>query len=56
MTGVRLQARAATKHQVPLEVDEHIVDIVSDSGEGAQKCGQSFAAIAARMGKVPVRQ
>lgn len=31
-------------------LSEHIVDIVSDSGEGAQKCGQSLAAIAARMG------
>jgi 2-oxoglutarate ferredoxin oxidoreductase subunit alpha len=31
-------------------VDEHVVEIVSDSGEGAQKCGQSFAAIAARKG------
>jgi len=29
---------------------EHIVEIVSDSGEGAQRCGQSFAAVAARMG------
>src|ERR1035437_6325686 len=29
---------------------EHIVEIISDSGEGAQKCGQSFGAIAARMG------
>ncbi|MCP4006598.1 MAG: 2-oxoacid:acceptor oxidoreductase subunit alpha [bacterium] len=29
---------------------EHVVEIVSDSGEGAQKCGQSFATIAARMG------
>lgn len=33
-----------------IEVDEHIVEIVSDSGEGAQKCGQSFAAISAKMG------
>ena len=32
----------------PLE--EHIVEIVSDSGEGAQKCGQSFGAISAQMG------
>lgn len=32
----------------PLE--EHIVEIVSDSGEGAQKCGQSFGAVSARMG------
>jgi 2-oxoglutarate ferredoxin oxidoreductase subunit alpha len=29
---------------------EHIVEIVSDSGEGAQRCGQSFGGIAARMG------
>jgi len=31
-------------------VEEHIVEIMSDSGEGAQKCGQSFGSIAARMG------
>jgi len=29
---------------------EQIVEIVSDSGEGAQKAGQSFAAISAKMG------
>lgn len=29
---------------------EHIVEILSDSGEGAQRCGQSFAAVAARSG------
>ena len=29
---------------------EHIIEIISDSGEGAQRCGQSFGAIAARMG------
>jgi 2-oxoglutarate ferredoxin oxidoreductase subunit alpha len=29
---------------------DHIVEVVSDSGEGAQKCGQSFATIAAKMG------
>ena len=29
---------------------EHIVEIISDSGEGAQRCGQSFGSIAARMG------
>ena len=33
-----------------LTLDEHVVEIMSDSGEGAQKCGQSFGAIAARMG------
>jgi 2-oxoglutarate ferredoxin oxidoreductase subunit alpha len=31
-------------------VNEHVAEIVSDSGEGAQRCGQSLAAIAARMG------
>jgi 2-oxoglutarate ferredoxin oxidoreductase subunit alpha len=31
-------------------LDEHVVEIVSDSGEGAQRCGQSLASIAARMG------
>ena len=29
---------------------EHIVEIISDSGEGAQRCGQSLGAIAARSG------
>lgn len=29
---------------------EHTVEIVSDSGEGAQKCGQIFAAVSAKMG------
>ena len=38
------------KKSKAIEVDEHIVEIVSDSGEGAQKCGQSFAAISAKMG------
>jgi 2-oxoglutarate/2-oxoacid ferredoxin oxidoreductase subunit alpha len=33
-----------------VELSEHIVEIISDSGEGAQKCGQSLGAIAARMG------
>ncbi|CAD5375065.1 2-oxoacid:acceptor oxidoreductase subunit alpha [Rubrivivax sp. A210] len=37
-------ARAATV------LAEHIVEVISDSGEGAQRCGQSLAAIAARMG------
>ncbi len=29
---------------------EHTIEIVSDSGEGAQRCGQALGAIAARMG------
>jgi 2-oxoglutarate ferredoxin oxidoreductase subunit alpha len=31
-------------------VHEHIVEIVSDSGEGAQKAGQTFGTVSARMG------
>jgi len=38
----------ATRPAVPIA--EHIVEVISDSGEGAQRCGQSLAAIAARMG------
>jgi len=33
-----------------VELTEHIIEIISDSGEGAQRCGQSFGSIAARMG------
>jgi 2-oxoglutarate ferredoxin oxidoreductase subunit alpha len=41
-------APAAAKAAVTLA--EHVVEIISDSGEGAQRCGQSLGAIAARMG------
>ncbi|MCK5697148.1 MAG: 2-oxoacid:acceptor oxidoreductase subunit alpha [Gammaproteobacteria bacterium] len=34
----------------PQQLDEHIVEIVSDSGEGAQKCGQTFGIIGGKMG------
>ncbi|MCB0316968.1 MAG: hypothetical protein KDH84_27550, partial [Calditrichaeota bacterium] len=33
-----------------IEVKEHIVEIVSDSGEGAQTAGQAFGALSARSG------
>ena len=36
--------------KVVTRLPEHIVEIISDSGEGAQRCGQSFGAIAARTG------
>ena len=48
-----LETRAATPALTSKSVTtlpEHIVDIISDSGEGAQRCGQSFGAIAAREG------
>jgi 2-oxoglutarate/2-oxoacid ferredoxin oxidoreductase subunit alpha len=42
--------RIAAPEKRVTTIDEHIVEIVSDSGEGAQRCGQSFGAIAARSG------
>ncbi len=33
-----------------LTLPEHILEVLSDSGEGAQKCGQSFGAVSAKMG------
>ena len=44
------EIRLSQTEKPAVEVSEQIVEIVSDSGEGAQRCGQSFAAIAARMG------
>lgn len=40
--------RKAAKSSI--KISEAIVEIVSDSGEGAQKCGQSLGAISAKMG------
>jgi len=34
----------------PRKISEHIVEVVSDSGEGAQKCGQTFGIISGKMG------
>lgn len=47
--SARKSAKNAGKNGV-IELKEHIVEIISDSGEGAQRCGQSFGSIAARMG------
>ena len=45
-----LPIRCTAGPRQPVVLSEHIVEIISDSGEGAQRCGQSLAAIAARMG------
>src|SRR5512141_2861929 len=42
--------RAPAGAKAPTRLDEHIVEVISDSGEGAQRCGQSLGSIAARMG------
>ncbi len=41
---------AAARNKPVVTLKEHIVEIISDSGEGAQRCGQSLGSIAAKMG------
>ena len=40
----------AVSRKPAITLSEHIVEIISDSGEGAQRCGQSLGSIAAKMG------
>jgi len=44
------QVHHATGQKAVVTLPEHIIEIISDSGEGAQRCGQSLGAIAAKMG------
>ncbi len=48
-TATRPSSSGHAAKQV-IELEESVIEIMSDSGEGAQKCGQSFGSIAARMG------
>lgn len=45
-----MEHRGARSAAAPQRLREHIIEVISDSGEGAQKCGQSFASIAAKTG------
>ena len=45
-----VQAAGGIPERKLTQLKEHIVEIISDSGEGAQKCGQSFGSIVARAG------
>jgi 2-oxoglutarate/2-oxoacid ferredoxin oxidoreductase subunit alpha len=38
------------RRKAAVTLNEAVVEVVSDSGEGAQRCGQSLGSIAARMG------
>src|SRR5450755_4191350 len=50
MTNATASASAPT--EIPaVHLPEHTIEIVSDAGEGAQKCGQIFGAVSAKMGK-----
>ena len=42
--------RPASAEKAATALSETIIEIISDSGEGAQKCGQSLGSIAAKMG------
>src|SRR5512132_2134166 len=48
--GASDTAPSTSPHRRVLRVPEHTIEVVSDSGEGAQKCGQIFAAVSAKMG------
>ncbi|MDH4030336.1 MAG: 2-oxoacid:acceptor oxidoreductase family protein, partial [Chromatiales bacterium] len=45
-----MKPRRTSVHKVVEEIEQQVVEVISDSGEGAQRCGQSLGAIAARMG------
>jgi len=50
VTTATLERPAPTTAKAAVTLAEHVVEIISDSGEGAQRCGQSLGGIAARMG------
>ena len=49
-SGRKANGKSKPNGKPALELKDHIVEIISDSGEGAQKCAQSFATVAAKMG------
>src|SRR5512136_917528 len=50
MNAAVLAPRGTPSTKKAVKLPEHIVEVISDSGEGAQRCGQAFASIAARSG------
>lgn len=44
------QADAAAGKKTATVLTQHVIEVISDSGEGAQRCGQALGSIAARMG------
>ena len=49
-SGEAQEAQPSPRPKTTETVEESIVEVISDAGEGAQRCGQSFGSIAARMG------
>jgi 2-oxoglutarate ferredoxin oxidoreductase subunit alpha len=50
MTTQATAEKSPASARVPEQIQEYIVEVVSDSGEGAQKCGQTFGAVSGKMG------
>jgi 2-oxoglutarate ferredoxin oxidoreductase subunit alpha len=50
MNAAVLAPKGTISTKKAVRLPEHIVEVISDSGEGAQRCGQAFASIAARSG------
>ena len=48
--GLPLLDRGAVDSPHVTDIDQHVVEIVSDSGEGAQTAGQMFGTVSAKMG------
>jgi 2-oxoglutarate ferredoxin oxidoreductase subunit alpha len=45
-----LECKPARQVRASQVIDQHVIEVVSDSGEGAQTCGQMFADLCARNG------
>jgi 2-oxoglutarate/2-oxoacid ferredoxin oxidoreductase subunit alpha len=52
MATVKVKDAGKKARKPPKEIEslEHTIEIVSDPGEGAQKCGQIFGSVSAKMG------
>ncbi len=50
VTDTATEERRTTGGVRVIQDHQHTVEIVSDSGEGAQKCGQIFGSVSAKMG------
>jgi 2-oxoglutarate ferredoxin oxidoreductase subunit alpha len=50
VTDTATEERRTTDGVRVIQDHQHTVEIVSDSGEGAQKCGQIFGSVSAKMG------
>ena len=49
-TGTLAPADPVRAPKRVVAASQHTVEVVSDPGEGAQKCGQIFGAVSAKMG------